>query len=79
MQHGPEQLDPFDRKPPSDRAGFLRRLGIYFVGVAIGFMILAMFRSRAAAEASRREAQRAAAQQAAETPTNAQPPQGPNR
>lgn len=57
-------IDPSEdlshRKPPSDRAGFLYRLGIYFVGIAIGFMILGMFRARSAAEAKRREAERAA-------------------
>jgi len=49
-----------NRAPPSDRAGFLYRLGIYCIGIAIGFMILGMFRARSAAEARRREADRAA-------------------
>ncbi|MGH7242610.1 MAG: hypothetical protein ACREJD_04265 [Phycisphaerales bacterium] len=50
------------RKPPTDRAGFLYRLGIYCIGIAIGFMILGMFRARGSVEARRREAARAAAE-----------------
>lgn len=59
-QPSPQSGDsPPNRTPPSDRAGFLYRLGIYCIGIAIGFMILGMFRARSAAEARRREAERA--------------------
>jgi hypothetical protein len=47
------------RKPPTDRAGFLYRLGIYSIGIAIGFMILGMFRAKSAVEARRRAAEQA--------------------
>lgn len=43
-------------KPPSDRNGFFYRLAIYCIGVAIGFVVLGMFRTKSAAEAQRRAA-----------------------
>lgn len=49
-------------KAPNERAGFLRRLGIYLLGVALGFLILGMFRERGKVEAEKRAAQRAAAE-----------------
>ncbi|MBS0189641.1 MAG: hypothetical protein U0573_09425 [Phycisphaerales bacterium] len=56
--------EAINRRPPSEKAGFLRRLAIYLLGVAIGFLILGMFKARSAAEARVREAQRQAAQNA---------------
>ncbi|MBX3388662.1 MAG: hypothetical protein KF691_04325 [Phycisphaeraceae bacterium] len=58
MEPLPAQSD--SRKPPRDRNGFLYRLSIYCIGVAIGFLILGMFRTKSAAEAQRRAAAQAA-------------------
>jgi len=73
--------DLVQRKPRSDRAGFLYRLSIYCIGIAIGFMILGMFRAKSAVEARRRQAEQAALEAQypqdpapAPTPAVTQPP-----
>jgi len=74
--HPAEDLS--QRKPPSDRSGFLYRLGIYSIGIAIGFMILGMFRAKSAVEARRRAAEQAAFEaQFADPPAFAEPSKAP--
>jgi hypothetical protein len=55
------------------RKDFIERLAIYFLGVAMGLMILGFFWSNRQRAVQRQQAQQRAAQQAPETPAGEGP------
>lgn len=56
---------------------FFRKLGIYLLGIAIGFMLLGLFQQLRRIEAQNRaDAAKAAAEKAAATPSPFPPPPG---
>ncbi|MFO0833196.1 MAG: hypothetical protein U0637_15290 [Phycisphaerales bacterium] len=64
-------MAPFPDQNKQTRAQFLRKLGKYLLGIAIGFVLLGFFQRMRQAEAARRQAE---AQSAANGQSNLFPP-----
>ncbi|MBX3361083.1 MAG: hypothetical protein KF705_06545 [Phycisphaeraceae bacterium] len=61
---------------PTSRAGFMRRLAHYCIGLAIGLVLLGFFQQRRAAEwSARQQAREGAGNQSSESVTRAGTPQ----